>query len=131
MNWRFLSILGGILCLAFAGTAAQPDRESGQLIVQFKTNTDEAKVKEKAEKHGGRVKKQLDWNGRAKGKGPLVVIETAEPAGKPFRNSKMTPTLSSPSPTGSFATRPSRRMPRPVPVPSPTTLTITPAISGA
>lgn len=91
MNWRFFSILGGILFLAFVGPAAQPHPETRQVIVQFKNTADEAKVKDKAEKHGGRVKKHLNWNGRAKGKGPLVVIETAETAEQAVQKFKNDP----------------------------------------
>src|SRR5688500_12411695 len=77
---RFLYVLGGVLFLSVAAQAAKPDRETRQVIVQFKASADEAKVNDKIATYGGRVKKHLHWQGKAKGQGPLVVVESAEPA---------------------------------------------------
>ncbi|HKQ39123.1 MAG TPA: hypothetical protein VJ063_13685, partial [Verrucomicrobiae bacterium] len=88
--WRFLYVLGGVLLLSLAAThAAQPDRDGQQIIVQFKAAADDGKIKDKIEKRAARVKKHLNFQDRANGKGALVVLETAEPAAQAvekFRN---------------------------------------------
>ena len=89
---RFLYVLGGIFLLsAVAAPAAQPERDGQQVIVQFKAGADDAKVKDKVEKHGGRVKKHLNWQDRGNGKGPLVVVEMAEPADQAVEKFKKDP----------------------------------------
>ena len=44
--------------MALASMSAQA-RDTQRVIVQFKAGKDEAKVKEKVKKHGGRVKKYI------------------------------------------------------------------------
>ena len=77
---RRLYFLGGILAASLAvSTVAQPARQTDQVIVQFKPGKAEARAKEIIEKHGGKVKKHIHWQGRAEGKGLLLVVETPEP----------------------------------------------------
>lgn len=75
---------------------AQPAKqitERPQVIVQFKTGNDDATAKEIVEKHGGKVKKHIHWQGRAEGKGPLVVVETTEPAEQAVEKFKKEPAV--------------------------------------
>jgi subtilisin family serine protease len=89
----FLAVVAGLLGLSIATVPAQPPPETWQVIVQFKAGKDEAKAKETVEKHGGRVKKHLHWQGRAQGKGPLVVVETAEPVEQAVQKFKKDPNV--------------------------------------
>ena len=92
MFWRLLYVfLAAILFSSLASRAAQPARDGQQIIVQFKPGADDARVKDKVEKHGGRVKKHLNSQGRANGKGPLVVVETGEPSAQAVEKFKTDP----------------------------------------
>src|SRR4051812_40186366 len=94
---RFLYVLGGILLGLFGFSAmaqpAKPIAERPQVIVQFKPGNDDAKAKEIVEKHGGKVKKHIHWQGRAEGKGPLVVVEAAEPVEQAVEKFKNEPNV--------------------------------------
>src|SRR5204863_4339609 len=95
MKCRFLYVLGAILIAFWAASAmaqpAKPIAERPQVIVQFKSGNDDAKAKEIVEKHGGKVKKHIHWQGRAEGKGPLVVVEAAEPVEQAVEKFKKEP----------------------------------------
>src|SRR2546427_9747843 len=97
MKCRFLYVVGGILIAFCAASAmaqpAKPIAERPQVIVQFKPGNDDAKVKEIVEKHGGKVKKHIHWQGRAEGKGPLVVGETPDPVDQVVEKFKKEPNV--------------------------------------
>jgi subtilisin family serine protease len=86
-----VSVLGLLFALAFNSMA---QKGTSQVIVQFKPNQDDAKIKEVIGKHRAKIRKHVHTVPmKAKGDPGLIVIETSEPAEQAAEKLKQEPAV--------------------------------------